>query len=223
MSLSQLDDDFILLRGRLAERERDLAAVREAAADAAEAAARRLSAAQQEAVALRRALDEARALAIAEPEPEVEMLTEMVVAEAVTPSTPPLSVSPLPETMTATSRRRSLRRVMALPVWRLIRPVARPLLWRARSFLTADAVRELAALRAAHEAMQEASRGAVRDAVQEALSGTASPSMAYAEEAPQRAPRRGSGPSYGLGLGDTAAERWLLTVALECAPDVQSA
>ncbi len=211
MSLSQLDDDLIRLRGRLAERERELAAVREAAADAAEAASWRLEAAQQEAAALRGALDEARALANDEPEPAAEGPAEIVAVKAVPlPSAPSRPVSPLPAVAPG-PRRRSLRRVVVLPVWRLVRPVARPVLWRARSFLTADALRELTTLRAAQDAMQEVTRETVREAVQEALSRAALPSKGRADDAPCRA----SGPSHGLGLGDTAAERWLLTVALE--------
>lgn len=205
MSLSQLDDDLILLRSRLAERERELAAVREAAADAAEAAAWRLEAARQEAAALRCALEEAHALA--SDEPESEPVAE-ILAEVTTAATMP---SPAPSLPIAAPRRRSLRRVMALPVWRLVRPVARPALWRVRNFFAADTLRELAALRAAQDAMQEAARDAVRDAVQEALGRIALPPAAGAE-----APCQASGPSHGLGLGDTAAERWLLTVALEC-------
>jgi hypothetical protein len=158
-----------------------------------------------------------------------QKLAERVVVEA----TPPSPVPFLPRAMPATLPRRSLRRVVALPVWRLFRPVARPMLWRVRSFLTADAVRELAALRAAHETLQgaardtvrelaalraaheaqhEATRDAVRAALQEAVSRAAPPPMACVE-APCRTSR--DGPSHGLGLGDTAAERWLLTVALE--------
>ena len=224
MSLSQLDDDVFLLRRRLSERERELATVREAATDAAEAAALRIRAAQQEAAALRCALDEALALTITEPESIGEMLTEMVVANAAPPSpSPAVSVpaSSAPVVLVgapATASRRSLRRVVALPVWRLIRPVARPMLWRARSFLAADSVREMAALRAAHEAMQDASREAIRDAVQDALSRAIQPpGTARVEEAT----RRPAGPSHGLGFGDTAAERWLLTAALDCARDHQ--
>ncbi|MBV9747310.1 MAG: hypothetical protein JO157_00700 [Acetobacteraceae bacterium] len=206
MSLSQLDNDLILLRSRLAERERELAAVREAAADAAEAAAWRLEAAHQEAAALRCALDEAGTLGAAV-EPEPEQVAEIAAAITVAATTPLPPAPPLP---IAPPRRRSLRRVMALPVWRFVRPVARPALWRARSFLAADTLRELAALRAAQDAMQEATRDAIRGAVQEALSRIAPPSNACAEP-----PCPALGPSHGLGLGDTAAERWLLTVVLE--------
>ncbi len=181
MSLSQLDDDLILLRGRLAQRERELAALREAAADAAEAAAWRLEAAQQEAAALRSALDEARALASDEAEPAAVGPLETVAAAAVPLSpAPSLAVSQFPAAIPGTQRR-SLRRVMALPVWRLVRPVARPALWRVRSFFAADTLRELAALRAAQGAMQEAARDAVREALQEALSRVASPSAAGME------------------------------------------
>ena len=211
MSLSQLDDDLIFLRGRIADRERELAAVHEAAADAAEAAAWRLQAAQREAAALRRALDEAHALANAAPEAATEELAAVMVVDAAPPPPAPSFPAPsLPVAVRGRSRR-SLRRVVALPVWRLVRPVARPMLWRARSFLAADALRELATLRAAQEAMQEATRDAVREAVQEALSAAALPSRRDMEEAPCRI----SSPSHGLGLGDTAAERWLVTVALE--------
>lgn len=191
MSLSSLDDDTALLRVRLAERERELSALREAATDAAEAAAGRLRAAREEAVALRTALEEA--LVPTPAESLVEAPAEVPVAEVV-----PLATIP------AAPVHRSLRRTLALPLWRLVRPVARPVLWRARTFFMADAVRELAVLRASQEAMQQA----VREAVQEALGCAASPPACTGETL------RG-GPSHGLGLGDTAAERWLLTVALE--------
>jgi hypothetical protein len=155
-------------------------------------------AAPHEAARLRHPLDKAEESApVARPEPGHSR------------GSPPLAAPSAPSPHWAP--RRMLRRAAAVSIWRLLRPIARPLLWRARTFFMADALRELAELGGAQQAMLEA----MLEAQVERRSGdTASPA------APCRV---GHGaPGEGLGLGDTAAERWLLTVALESAQARQS-
>ena len=222
MFLTRLDTEIIAARGLLAERERELEALRERAADDAETAARRLLAAQREIAALHRALDEAREVGRAEP----QAVPAAETADARPQAVDLLKVQPMqapPQTSERRHRRRSLRRAVALPIWLLVRPFARPLVWRARTFLMAETVQEITAVRVAQDAMRaaqdtihEVTRSAIEDAarkiVEEALDRVAPP-----PPAPSPAPPRvvSHGPSYGLGLGDTAAERWLLTAALE--------
>lgn len=197
--LLSVPDETAPLRVRLAEQERELAALREAASDAAETAAARLRAARQDAAALRRALDETmQALAA---RPEADEAAQPEVQEAASVPLPALAPPSAPQ-------QHSLRRAAALPIWRLIRPIARPLLWRTRNFLMAGAVHELAELRATQQRMQRAMPGAAREAAEEAR-----PGLALTAALPRRAAH--DVPGHGLGLGDTAAERWLLTVALD--------
>jgi hypothetical protein len=59
--------------------------------------------------------------------------------------------------------------------------------------------------------MHQATREAAREAVQDALRG-AGPASPSAHAPPRMEPY--GGPAPALCLGDTAAERWLLTVAL---------
>jgi len=194
-------DEAALLRIQLAEQAREMAELREAGSDAAEAAALRLRAARQEVAALRRALDEAQARAAAPAAREVVLDPPQAVSMAAKPVS--IQVPP------ATSPRRAVRDGVAHPIWRLVRPVVRPLLWRARAFFTADALSGLAELRAAQEALQQA----MRDASAAALDERSPVPPVPAAAAPRRA--YNAPPGEGLGLGDTAAERWLLTLALE--------
>lgn len=201
-------DEITHLRIRLAEQEREMAALREAASDAAEAAAARLRAARQDTAALQRALDEAQAgiARPAEAEPDWPAAAPLEVQEAHSVPLPAVALQPAP--------RRGLGRAAVRPIWRLIRPIARPVLWRARSFLMADTVRELTGLRDSYQQMQQSMDDAVREAAAEETRPVPVPApMPVAAWAPHRAAY--DVPGHGLGLGDTAAERWLLTVALE--------
>ena len=232
MFLTRLDAEIISARGLLAERERELEALRERAADDAETAAQRLLAARREIAALRRALDEAREAAraglpavpaaeaeIADARPQAADACEVEPVQPV--QAPPQAPSGAPERHERL--RRPLRRAVALPIWRLVRPFARPLIWRARTFLTAETTREIAAVRASqdalgaaqdtiHEATRAAIENAARKVVEEALDRVAPPPPAPPPSPPKVV---NYGPSHGIGLGDTAAERWLLTAALE--------
>ncbi len=152
-----------------------MAELREAASDAAEAAAVRLRTARQEAAVLRRALDEGQARA-APGVREVVLDSPQAVTTAAARTIP---IQPPP----AASPRRSLRAAVAHPIWRLVRPVVRPVLWRARAFFTADALRGLAELRTAQEALQQA----VRDAATAALDERSVTPPAPAAAAPRRA------------------------------------
>lgn len=180
------EDELIRLRARLAERERELAGVREMAHDTEAAAASRLRAAKAEIAALQQALADALA-------PDAFDVTERMdaAAESAVAAPDPVPMRTVP--------RRPWSRAALLPAWRAMRPVARPALWRLRSFFTAEAMRELAALRA----QQDQARELLERAMQ---SRTAPPPVA---------PTPASQPTYGAGLGDTPAERWLLTLVLE--------
>ncbi len=86
--------------------------------------------------------------------------------------------------------------------WRLARPVLHPTLWRLRSFFTASTERELVALRDAQDAL--------RDAQNAFLARLDRPTIDLPP--PPRPPL--PAPSPGLAMGDTPAERWLVTLLL---------
>jgi FkbM family methyltransferase len=108
------------------ERQRVLAAVSVAGRDDA---LRERDAAIVEAAWLRRSLD-----ALNEPAPV--MTADPVVAETPPAIAPASLPAPLPAPQAGGSRRLAGRAL--LPFWRVVRPVARPLAWRARTFLTAE-------------------------------------------------------------------------------------
>lgn len=178
------EDEVIRLRARLAERERDLTAVREMAHAAEAAMMSRLHAAKAEIASLQQALADALA-----PAAFGEAETGDLAAESPAP--------PEPAPVRLAVPRRSWPRAALLPAWRAMRPVARPALWRLRTFFTAEAMRELAALRAQHDQ--------TRELLERAVEGRAAPAS----------PAPGSPAQYGLGFGDTPAERWLLTLVIE--------
>ena len=177
--------DLIAARARLADARAELAHLREQAADAAERAATRLAAATREINRLKQALAEATAPPAFLPDPEPPTPEPLPPVADLAPA--PIPLPPV----------RNWRRTAALPAWRLIRPIARPLLWRTRTFMNADAVRDIAALREAHNSLVAALDHPVPQAV--------------ASPPPPPPPPI---PSPGLAMGDTAAERWLLTSLL---------
>ena len=120
--------------------------------------------------------------------------TELAAAEArpapePEPEPPPAPVPHQP-TLHLTAGRGPAARRLLLRLYGLVRPVARPIAWRARTFLTGPVLQEIAALRAQQDALL------TRLSLQSAAPG-------------------GGGM---LGM-DSSAERLLLTLALEERPE----
>ena len=152
----------------------------------------------QQHVAAVEQLNHARLKRIEELEAEVERLQQVPPAPPPEPEPAPEpdpdpdplpAAAPEPDPGFAPTRASGWQRRLALSLYRLVRPIVRPMAWRTRSFVTGDILRELAWLREQQDAMlrQRAS---------------ASPML----------PAAAAGPDLPSA---TVMERLLLTMALE--------